>query len=66
MSPLREKMADLARNFITAFNTNTPEGTVAYRSPNCQYRVKPATTNHPVCNNAEYQAFPLLSVIQQR
>ncbi|EON98267.1 hypothetical protein UCRPA7_6239 [Phaeoacremonium minimum UCRPA7] len=43
--------------YIDAFNTNTPEGTIAYRSAGCQHRAIPASPMMPVRNNEEYKAF---------
>ena len=57
MSPLREQLLKLVDDYIAAFNTNTPEGTIAVRSPDCKHHVLPIAAGHPVRNNEEYKAF---------
>ncbi|KAH8887146.1 hypothetical protein GQ53DRAFT_327188 [Thozetella sp. PMI_491] len=57
MSPLREQLLKTANGYITSFNENTPEGTIAHRSPNCMHYMLPTWADIPPRSNAEYQAF---------
>lgn len=57
MSPLREQLLKTVDGYIAAFNTNTPEGTIALRSPDCKHRVLPTAAGHPVRSNEEYKDF---------
>lgn len=57
MSPLREQIHKTLIGYIDAFNTNTPEGTIAYRSANCKHRAIPESPHMPTRSNEEYKAF---------
>lgn len=57
MSPLREQILKTVDGYLAAFNTNTPEGTIALRSPDCKHHVLPTNAGQPVRSNEEYKAF---------
>ena len=58
MSPSREQLAKLANDFIAAYNTNTPEGAIAFRSSDCRHSILPTTADFPnAFTNEEYKAY---------
>ncbi|SPO05375.1 uncharacterized protein DNG_08062 [Cephalotrichum gorgonifer] len=57
MSPIREQILKTVDGYLAAFNTNTPEGTIALRSPDCKHHVLPKSAGHPVRSNEEYRDF---------
>lgn len=57
MPCIRDQLMALAQKYLTAFNTNTPEGVIAHRSADCKHYILPTAAGQPVRNNTEYQAF---------
>lgn len=54
----REQLAKLTNNFIAAYNTNTPEGAIAFRSSDCRHSVLPTTAHFSTAfTNEEYKAY---------
>ena len=56
MSPLREQILKTVDGYLAGFNTNTAEGLIAHRHPDCKHTIVPTSTQNPVRSNAEYQA----------
>lgn len=63
MSPIREKLIQTANSYIAGFNTNTAEGVIACRTPDCKQVIHPSSVpppwNSPPRSNEEYQAFTI-------
>jgi ketosteroid isomerase-like protein len=59
MSPLREQLLKITQDWLSSFNSNTPEGVIAHRSADCEHHVLPTSLNDPVRSNEEFQAFIL-------
>lgn len=61
MSPIRDTLIKTANSYIAGFNTNTAEGVIASRTPDCKQVIRPSSVpppwNHPPRTNEEYQAF---------
>ncbi|TPX13486.1 uncharacterized protein E0L32_006216 [Thyridium curvatum] len=57
MSSLREQMLKTLTGYIDGFNTNTPEGAIAYRGANCKHRTIPESPHMPMRSNDEYNTF---------
>lgn len=57
MSPLRDQIEKTVQGYLDAFNTNTPDGTIAHRAPDCTHRIVPPSPQFPTRSNEEYKAF---------
>lgn len=61
MSSIRKTLIQTANNYITSFNSGTPEGFIAHRTPDCVQKLLPSSLpppwNGPPRTNEEYQAF---------
>jgi hypothetical protein len=54
---LREQILKTIDGYLEGFNTNTPEGTIAHRTPDCKHRIIPDSDQVPVRSNEEYRDF---------
>lgn len=57
MSPLRDQIAQTLQGWMDDFNTNTPEGLIANRTPACKQLMMPESELFPPRSNDEYKAF---------
>jgi ketosteroid isomerase-like protein len=61
MSSIRETLIKTANSYIEGFNTNTAEGVIACRTPDCKQVICPSSVPppwySPPRSNEEYQAF---------
>jgi hypothetical protein len=57
MTSLRDQIAKTLQGWIDDFNTNTPEGLIANRTPGCKQLMMPESELFPPRSNDEYQAF---------
>ncbi len=60
MSTIRENLLQTAKNYIDGFNAGTPEGKIAFRTPDCTQTIRPDSLPLPIKvarTNEEYQAF---------
>jgi hypothetical protein len=57
MSATREQYLALARKFIEAWKTWTPESMLSFRTPDCTHEVFPSTLGVPVMSYNDYRKF---------
>lgn len=54
---LRDQILKTIDGYLEGFNSNTPEGTIARRSPECKHRIIPESPQFPTRTNDEYKDF---------